>query len=106
MTSSITGCSFSFTTRAATSQIHGFSGGAPPLNLTYTRKGNKKKTLGYCDSPGKCAQSGVTPYVPFTDQMKVTAANPVNIQKRFQIDGHPARIYDPKSKSGYSYVNV
>jgi hypothetical protein len=69
-------------------------------------KGNPKK-VGYCDSPNKCGQAGVTPDNPFKDKMAVTSdAGPHTVTKRFKIDGRPAQIYDPASHKAYDYVKV
>jgi RHS repeat-associated protein len=62
-------------------------------------KRNKKKDFKTCT--GQCTGSG-----SFTDHMEVPAGKGHSVVKRFDIDGHPARIYDQKSKTTYDFAYV
>jgi hypothetical protein len=50
---------------------------------------------------GQCVVKGTLP-----DGMSVTAGKGHSVEKRFEIDGKAARIYDPGSKKAYDFVRV
>ena len=60
-----------------------------------------KGSAGVCDGGRNCADVGKA-----TDRMVVTPGKGHSVEKRFEIDGKAARIYDPGSKKAYDFVRV
>jgi hypothetical protein len=58
-----------------------------------------------CKGGPKC--TGTTlPGHPFPDGMIVNKGKGHTVEKRFTIDGHPARVYDPTQHKIFDYVRV
>lgn len=54
----------------------------------------------------KCSGTAL-PGHPFPDRMQVSANEKGHVvEKRFTVDGRPARVYDPVSKKSFDYVRV
>ena len=60
-----------------------------------------KGAVGVCDGSRNCTDVGYA-----TDRMVVGPGKGHSVEKRFEIDGKAARIYDPASKKAYNFVRV
>ena len=80
-----------------TSSVENASDHNVELKETLVSGDSKKVTT----CTGQCVGRG-----SLTDTMQVTAGKRHSVEKRFEIDGKAARVYDPETKKAYDFVRV
>jgi hypothetical protein len=70
-------------------------------NNTIELREDKQGNVGACTSSGSCTGNAV-----LMDDMRVFQGEDHSVNKRFTVDGKPAKVYDSGTKNAYDYVTV